>query len=184
MSGTTSDLVLTLGLWLVGIYFSALTARALWRLFRFRRTRSAEVVAWPPQGSAARAIGFGIGTLAAGLTLLALARQARFHQVFSQAVTALYFLCLVPLLSRIRPGLYEAGIWTDGDFAAYDRISRWTFTESPEIRLLLVLRGRGRALHMRIPPDLYGAVRKVLRRQMRDNRLHPDPEILDLSGTD
>lgn len=183
MSGTTRDLVLTLGLWIVGIYFSTLTMRALRCLLHFRRTRSAEVLAWPAQGAASRVIGFGIGMLAAGLTLLAVAQQARFHQVFSQGVTAVYFLLLVPLLSRVRPGLYQAGIWTDGGFAAYDRISRWTFSEAPDIRLLLVLRGRERALHMRVPPDQYGAVRKFLHQLMRDNRLRPDPEILDLSGS-
>jgi hypothetical protein len=181
MSGTTNESILTVGLWLFGIYFLGLTAWALWRLALFRRTRSAEVVAWSPRGSAMRQWGFGLGMLAAGLTLIGLA-QLRFLLVFSQAAIALYFLLLVPLVSRIRPGLYEAGIWADGDFAAYDRISRWAFTESPEIRLLLVVRGRARALHLRVPPDLYGAVRKVLRQQIRDNRLHPDPQILDLSG--
>jgi hypothetical protein len=97
---------------------------------------------------------------------------------------AFYFLAVAPALARLRPGLYAAGIWADGAYAPYDEIARWAFSESPEIRLLIVLRGRGKTLHLSVPPGEYGAVQKALSRQVRSQVLHPDPDILNLSKAD
>jgi hypothetical protein len=108
--------------------------------------------------------------------------QRPLTHVLSQAVMALYFLLMVPLLTRIRPGLYRDGVWADDGFLPYASIGRLAFFETPEIVLVLLPKGRLRGVfRLFVPPQEYAAVRKLLEEQIRARVLRVEEGILGLA---
>ena len=103
-----------------------------------------------------------------------------FVHLYGQYATAAYFILMVPLSARIRLGLYRDGIWADGGFLPYSRIGRMAFREGPEIVLILLQRGAARAFRLPVPPEEYGALRKVLEEKIRERVLNMDAGILGL----
>lgn len=175
-----NETILTVGLMGVAIYFSVLVVRGIAWLLRFRRVRRTALVTWPSRRPAHFPLLVGLGLLSAGLAILIGLRAFPFHHVYSQGVMALYFVFLVPLLSRIPLGLYRDGIWADGGFLPYERIRRWAFRETPEIVLILLPRGSTGSFRLPVPPAEYGAVRKVLEEKARTHVMNVEAAILGL----
>jgi len=172
--------IVSLGLVGLGVYFTVQLARGLLRYRRFRVLRPTALTTWeaprPPQ--AAWLVGLGIvgGLLA---VLNGWLHRPPIH-VYGLAVMSAYFLIMVPLALRMRPGLYDGGVWADGEFLPWGEIARVAFVESPQIVLLLVPRRGGRSHRLAVPPGDYGAVRKLLHEKMRAGALQLDPAILGL----
>jgi hypothetical protein len=103
-----------------------------------------------------------------------------FHHVYSQGVMAAYFIVMVPLVARIRPGLYRDGIWADRGFLSWERIGRMAFVETPEIVLVMVPRGGASPMRLAVPPGEYGTVRKLLEEKIRARQLTMEKAILGL----
>jgi len=95
-------------------------------------------------------------------------------------VMAAYFIVMVPLVARIRPGMYEDGVWGDRDFIPWKRIARVAWIESPEIVLVLVPRGRSSPVRLSVPPGEYGMVRKTLEEKIRGGEVNMEKAILGL----
>ena len=87
---------------------------------------------------------------------------------------------MVPLASRIRLGFYRDGVWADAGFLPYQRIRRLAFRESPEIELILLPRGGSGSFRLPVPPDEYGAVRKLLEEKIREHVVNVETGILGL----
>jgi hypothetical protein len=105
-----------------------------------------------------------------------------FHEVVSPLSIALYFTLILPLIARIPMGFYRDGIWAEGGFLPYKRIRRLAFSERPELVLLLLPWGGGGAFRLPVPPDEYGAVRKLLGEKIRSQVLNLEGGILGLEG--
>jgi hypothetical protein len=146
--------------------------------------RDTALVTWPAGGPRLRFVWLGLGILSACSMVVGGLTGARWLHVYSQGIMAFFFLGVPHLTKTMRIGFYESGIWTETTFVPYGRIGRWAFAESPEIRLMLVPRGSGRALQLVIPRDEYGAARKILQGKTRDQVLAPDAAILDLEHSD
>ena len=111
MNGSLNETVLTLGLAGVAIYFSVLVARSLgWYLF-FRRLRPTALTTWTMRRPAFYRLLVGLGVLSAAVAVLSAVRERPLFHVYSQAVTALYFVLMVPLATRIRRGLFIQSQW-------------------------------------------------------------------------
>jgi hypothetical protein len=180
MDAKTIDAALTAALWGVGLYFTALNLRALQRYQRYRLLRGQPLVAWSAPSPRRPLLSLAVGLASAALALAGLVVQAPL-QVFSQGMTALYFLGATTLLASTRPGLYMSGVWSPPDFLPYSGISRWALPESEPPYLIVLPRSSGRPIHLDIPRDELGTVIKYMDQKTREHVLNPGPRLLDLS---
>jgi hypothetical protein len=164
----------------LGVYFSVLLGRGFAGYAKFRRVRPTAVLTWPVRPPAHFPFLLVLGAVSAGVAVLNGYLDRPFPHVMSQAVMALYFILMVPLSLRIHLGFYRDGVWADTGFLPYANIGRMAFRETPEIVLLLVPRGRSRSVRLPVPPEEYGAVRKVLEEKRREGLVHVDEAILGL----
>lgn len=176
----SNDTMLTVVLLGLGIYFSVLMVRGLAGYWRFHKVRPTAVLTWPGPRPAHLPYLLAMGVVSAGLAVLNGALARPFHHVYSQGVMAVYFLVMVPLLARIPLGLYRDGVWADAGLLRYENIGRIAIRETPEIVLLLVPRGRSRALRLGVPSSEYGAVRKILEDKIRARVVNVEKAILGL----
>jgi len=168
------------GLAFLGVYFTIQLARGFMRYQRFREVRPTALATWPLPRPPQAAWLLGLGVLGGFLALLNGWLQRPVLHVYGLAVMSAYFLTMVPLALRVRPGLYRDGVWADADFLRWDDIARIAFVETPQIVLLLVPRRGGRSHRLAVPPDEYGEVRKLLQEKMKTGALHLDSAILGL----
>jgi hypothetical protein len=173
-----NETMLTVLLVGIGVYFSVLLARGLAGYLRFRRMRGSAVLTWRARRSFHFALALGAVSLAVAILNTSLDRP--FLHLYGQYATAAYFILMVPLSGRIRLGLYRDGVWADTGFLPYARIGRMAFREGPEIVLLLLQRGAARAFRLVVPPEEYGAVRKVLEEKVREHVVNVETGILGL----
>ena len=178
----SNDVVLTVALAVLAVYFTVLVVRMLSILLLFRRMKDTAVLTWttPRPWIQSPHFAVSLGLLAAGLSVLLATLGRPFHHVYSQGVMALYFLLLAPVAGRIPLGVYRDGVWADGGFLPWAKVARLAFRETPEIVLVLLRRGGG-AFRLPVPPGEYGAVRKLLDEKMRAHVLEVDTPILGLS---
>jgi hypothetical protein len=171
--------VVGFGLTAMGVYFAVLIVRGLLRYQRFRRVRSTALLTW----AASRAHLPLLVTLGVVNLLITVANgllHRPLHHVVSLGLMAAYFALMVPLAARIDLGLYRDGVWAETGFVPWERIARLAFREGPQIVLVLVTRGRSGPFRLPVPPDEYGAVRKVLEEKVRSHALKTEPGILGL----
>jgi hypothetical protein len=171
--------VLTLSLVGVAVYFSVLIVRDLIRYVRFRKVRRIALVTWRTPQRAAFWLLVMLGAVNLPVAALTLAYHP-FHEVVSPLSIALYFTLILPLLARIPMGFYGEGVWAEGGYLPYNRIRRFAFFEGPQLVLLLLPWGGGGAVRLPVPPDEYGAVRKLLGEKIRTHVMNLEGGILGL----
>ena len=178
-----NERVLGTVLFVLAVYFSALLVWSVARYAKFRRLHPTALLTWPSRPPRNWRFLVGLDALSGAVALLNGVLQRPFHHVYSQGVMSIYFLLIVPLTSHIRLGFYEAGVWSESGFVPYERIKRLAFRETPEIVLLLLSRGaRARAFRLPVPPEEYGAARRLLDDKVREHALTIDDAILGLRG--
>jgi hypothetical protein len=177
VSNETALSVVLLGL---GIYFSVLLIRGLRGYLLFRKVRPTALLTWPVPRSGQLPFLLALGVVATAVTALNAYLDRPLHHVLSQALMAAYFILMVPLCQSIRLGFYDQGVWADTGFLPYANIGRIAFRETPEIVLILLPRGRSGSFRLPVPPDEYGAVRKVLEEKIRDRVVNVEAGILGL----
>lgn len=180
MTRIPSDVLLTVILLALAIYFSVLVARALAAYLRFRRLAATALVTWTPPRPRYLSWLVALGVVSFAVAVLNGTLNRPFHHVYSQGVMAAYFIVMVPLVARIRPGLYRDGIWADRGFLSWERIGRMAFVETPEIVLVMVPRGGASPMRLAVPPGEYGTVRKLLEEKIRARQLTMEKAILGL----
>jgi hypothetical protein len=176
----SNETVLSVVLLGLGIYFSILLIRGLRGYLLFRKVRPTALLTWPVPRSGQLPFLLVLGVLAAGVTALNAYLERPLHHVLSQALMAAYFILMVPLCQSIRLGFYDEGVWADTGFLPYANIGRIAFRETPEIVLILLPRGRSGSFRLPVPPEEYGAVRKVLEEKIRARVVNVEAGILGL----
>ena len=164
----------------LGVYFSVLLIRGMRGYLLFRKVRPTALLTWPVPRSAQLPFLLALGVVATGVTALNAYLDRPLHHVLSQALMAAYFTWMVPLCQRIRLGFYREGVWADTGFLPYAKIGRIAFRETPEIVLILLPRGRSGSFRLPVPPEEYGAVRKVLEEKIRARVVNMEAGILGL----
>jgi hypothetical protein len=157
-----------------------LIARGLAGYRLFVKVRPTALITWPVRRPMFFPFQIALGVVAAAVTVINSTLGRPLHHVYSQGVMAVYFLVMVPLMARIPLGLYRDGVWADVGLLRYENIGRIAIRETPEIVLLLVPRGRSRALRLGVPSSEYGAVRKILEDKIRARVVNPEKAILGL----
>ena len=177
---SANEAMLTIVLGALGVYFSVLFGRGLLSYAQFRRVRRTAVLTWPVPRPRHLPLLVALGLVSGAVAVLNGYLDRPIHHVFSQAVMALYFILMVPLSARIHQGLYRDGVWAEPGFLPYGRIGRMAFRETPEIVLILLPRDSSRPFRLPVPPDEYGAVRKLLEEKKREGVVHTQEHILGL----
>lgn len=177
-----NETILTWGFAGLAVYFTVLLVRGLLGYQRFRAVRPTAVLTWPTARPPHFLFLLGLGVLSMGVAVLNAAVGRPFHHVYSQAVMAAYFIGMVPLSRRIHLGLYRDGVWADTGFLPYANIARMAFRETPDLVLILLPRGKSGSFRLPVPPDNYGAVRKLLEEKIRAQVLNVEQGILGLGN--
>ena len=177
VSNETAISVVLLGL---GLYFLVLLIRGLRGYLLFRKVRPTALLTWPVPRSGQFPFLLALGVVATAVTALNAYLDRPLHHVLSQALMAAYFILMVPLCQNIRLGFYDQGVWADTGFLPYANIGRIAFRETPEIVLILLPRGRSGSFRLPVPPEEYGAVRKVLEEKIRARVVNIEAGILGL----
>lgn len=172
------ETLLRAGVWFIGLYFTGQILHALWLYRAYRKIRTAPLVTWETRRHPLHLIFVGIGTLGLGLAWLGIAQDQPLENVWAQMVTAGYFLIAAPLLEKARPGFYERGIWSSRGHLAWEGVGRLAFRDDDSLELLVVPKGRGLPHKLELPPDEYGAVRRILRERIRKEEMRMEPAIL------
>jgi hypothetical protein len=164
----------------LGLYFGIALVRGLRGYVKYRRVAPTALVTWPAPAPALPWLVRLLGLIGAATAAANLAAGRPASHVVALALMAGYFLGLVPLAQRIRLGLYRDGIWAHRGFVSWADIARIAFVEAPEIVLLLTARHQAAPFKLPVPPDEYGAVRKILDEKKRAGLLRLDPAILGI----
>jgi hypothetical protein len=172
--------LLSFGLLGLGLYFAVQLGRGLMAYRRYVRLSPTAVVTWPAPRPPLAAGLFVLGLVGAATAAFNAWMQRPLFHVLGLALMAVYFLVMVPLDLRIRPGLYRDGVWADRGFLRWGDVARIAFVETPLIVLLLQPRRGGASFRLRVPPGEYGMVRKLLDEKARDGALQLAPAILGL----
>jgi hypothetical protein len=178
--GISNDLVLTVALFGLSVYFSVLVVRVGGALVLFRRVQPTALVTWPVPRPQNVPFSLVLGLVAAGCAVVLSHLGRPFHHVYSQGIMAVYFLLVVPISRRIQLGVYRDGVWADSGFLPWSKVARLAYRETPEIVLVMLRRGGG-ASRLPVPAGEYGAVRKLVEEKIRDHVLNVDTPILGLS---
>ena len=177
VSNETALSVVLIGL---GLYFLVLLIRGLRGYLLFRKVRPTALLTWPVPRSGQFPFLLALGVVATAVTALNAYLERHLHHVVSQALMAAYFILMVPLCQNIRLGFYDQGVWADTGFLPYAKIGRIAFRETPEIVLILLPRGRSGSFRLPVPPEEYGAVRKMLEEKIRARVVNIEAGILGL----
>jgi hypothetical protein len=180
MLPATQQEIVSLGLLVLGVYFTVQLIRGLLGYQRYLRVRPTAVATWAAPRQAQTTWLVALGVVGGVLALLNAWLQRPVYHVYGLAIMSAYFLVMVPLATRIRLGLYEDGIWADAGFIRWEQIGRVAFVENPEILVLLVPHQGSRTFRLPVPPTEYGSVRKLLAEKVRAGHLNLDPAILGL----
>ncbi len=93
-----------------------------------------------------------------------------------------YYGYAFPLSTRIARGFYRDGVWSDGGFMRWGRISAVSWREGPGVTLVLISRFRPVAKRLEVPGNLYGQARRLLQDKVKAQDIHIGGAGLDLGS--
>ena len=177
--------LLTAVLYVLGGGFLLINLRLFLQYYRYTRLRRTAIVTWPPPRSPLTGLFFWVGALLAIVVFYKLVKL-RLHPkfVFGETMMLIYYVYALPLGLKIRRGLYEDGLWTDGGFIPYVNIGGLTWREGVETTLVVLYRWRSFARRLIVPEPYYGEARRVLRDKIATHDIHFTGKTLDLGSHD
>ena len=169
--------VLRQALLALGVLFVLVDVTVGVQIGRWWQKRRHAVITWPSQRPPFYAVNLAIGVLL-GILLFVTAyvelewqqrRWAAAPSMFGVSMMFLYYGYLLPISTRIRPGLYKDGIWTDSGFMYYTDIGGLTW--KGDDTLVLASRRKAVARRLRVPGVHLGEVRHVLRDKIGEHAI-------------
>lgn len=172
-------------LFVFGIGFFAANLKVIADLLRFRIRKSSALLVWdnpkPPYYGFALALGAVLGLLVA-FKIFILGRTP--SQLFGEVMMFVYYGYAFPLSTRIARGFYRDGVWSDGGFMPWGRISAVSWKEEGAVTLILISHFRHSARRLEVPGRLYGQARRLLRDKVKAHDIHIGGAGLDLGIRD
>jgi hypothetical protein len=177
MSGPELATVLRQALFALGVLFVMVNIKDGAQFLNWWRMRNQGVVTWLPPKPPYFALNVTIGVLLAVLLFVTayveISVQRRgagaIPSMFGISMMFVYYGYVLPLIARVRRGLYHDGIWTDTGFMAYTHIGGITWRA--EQLLVLASREKTVAKLLRVPGQHIGEVRHVLRDKMTEHAI-------------
>lgn len=175
--------LVTTTLLILGAGFLVANARLILEYLRFRKRRPTALLVW--RGPQPPYYGMGLG-MAVVLGLIVMYKIIiSGQQAFGETMMFVYYGYLVPLSRRIRRGFYADGIWADTAFVPYNEVGGISWREGEHsVSLIVISRLRNLARRLIVPPEHYGAARRLLRDKIGDHEIHFSGVGLDLDAHD
>jgi hypothetical protein len=170
---------------LFGLGFLVANIKLSASLWAYRRRLRSALLVWP--GEKPRYYGFSLALgVILGVLLMVeafvLARSPR--SIFGEAMMFLYYGYAFPLSTRIRRGFYGDGVWSDSGFMKWSEISAVSWKEEPTVTLVLISHVQSIARTLKVPGQLYGQARRVLRDRIQTHDIRIGGAGLDLGVRD
>jgi hypothetical protein len=169
--------VLRQALLALGLLFVIVNVKDGLQLVSWWRMRHQAVVTWLAPKPPYFAINVAIGVLLAVLLFVTAyieigvqqRGRAAIPSMFGISMMFLYYGYVLPLLTRLRRGLYRDGVWTDSGFMPYTHIGGMTWKS--EHTLVLASREKAVARRLSVPGSHIGEVRHFLRDKMSEHAI-------------
>ena len=171
-------------LFVFGIAFFVANVKLIVDLILHQLRRRSALVVWnpppPPYHGLNLALGVACGLLVA-IKVFWLKRPL--GQLFGEGMMFVYYGYAYPLSTRIARGFYQDGIWTQGGFVRWNRISALSWKESSgAVTLILISRSWTTPKKLVIPGHLYGEARRVLLDRIKAHDIQIGGTGLDLGS--
>ena len=170
-------------LFFFGIGFLVANIKVIADLLRFRLRRASALLVWenpkPRYYGFALALGVALGLLVA-FKLFIQGRPPT--QLFGEVMMFVYYGYAFPMSTRIARGFYREGVWSDGGFMPWGRISAVSWREGPVVTLVLISHFRPVAKRLEVPGHLYGQARRLLQDKVKAQDIHLGGAGLDLGS--
>ncbi len=150
---------------------------------RFKKRKGGALLTWPgprpPYYGTGLAMSLVLGAIVFYKTMFL--RQL----AFGEGMMFLYYGYLRPLTRQIGRGFYADGIWADSGFIPYNEVGGISWREGKEsVSLVVISRLRSLARRLAVPPQYYGAARRLLRDKIGEHEIHFSGTGLDLGEQD
>jgi len=167
----------------LGVGFLVANARLVQQYAHFLKIRRSALLTWASPKPPYYALTLGIGVFAGVLVIFKIV--VAHQQAFGETMMFAYYAYLVPLSRRIGRGFYEDGIWADSSFIPYNEVGGISWREEERgVSLIVISRLRNLARRLTVPPEQYGAARRLLRDKIGDHEIHFLGTGLDLGEHD
>ena len=154
-------------------------------LWAYRRRMRSALLVWPGEKPKYYGFSLALGVILGVLLMVEafiLARSPR--SIFGEAMMFLYYGYAFPLSTRIRRGFYGDGVWSDSGFMKWSEISAVSWKEEPTVTLVLISHVQSIARTLKVPGQLYGQARRVLRDRIQTHDIRIGGAGLDLGARD
>jgi hypothetical protein len=167
----------------LGAGFLVANARLILAYTKYLKMRRGALLTWPSPRPPYYGLTLGIGVVAGILVFVKIVYAHQ--QAFGETMMFAYYAYMVPLSRRIGRGFYEQGIWADASFIPYNEVGGLSWREEEHsISLIVISRLRNLARRLKVPPEHYGAARRLLRDKIGEHEIHFTGTGLDLGDHD
>lgn len=168
---------------LLGAGFLIANTRLLVEYARYVKRRRAALLTWPSPKPSYYGMALAIGVILGVIVFYKIIISGQ--QAFGESMMFLYYAYLLPLSRRIGRGFYEDGIWADSSFIPYNEVGGISWREGEHsVSLVVISRLRNLARRLAVPPEHYGAARRLLRDKIGEHEIHFSGTGLDLGVHD
>jgi hypothetical protein len=172
-------------LFVFGVGFLGANLVSLYEWRQDWRRRKDAILVWhlPPGrfGFLPMAIAVALGVL---IVYKLVALQWPVQRLFGEGMMLAYYGYLYPMGLRAKRGFYEQGVRLDRGFLPWGDINGLTWREGPPLVLVAASGRRERAGLLTVPPDQFGAARRVIRDRIAAHQIRYTHPPLDLGGHD
>ena len=175
--------LVTLTLLALGAGFLVANGRLVLEYWRYRKRRRTALLVWRSRQPPYYGLGLGMAVVLGVVIFYKIIISGQ--QAFGETMMFMYYGYLIPLSRRIRRGFYADGIWSDSGFIQYNDVGGLSWREGEHsVSLIVISRLRNLAQRLAVPPEHYGAARRLLRDKIGDHEIHFSGVGLDLDARD
>lgn len=169
----------------LAVLFGAWIAVTLLRWGQYKKISRSVVLSWAPRRPWYYNLCLGIGffmVFLTGLNAFVLHRPPLV--VVAQALMAVFYTAVFPLIFRMQTGFYADGIWAERGFVPYHSIRWLGWKSTPDITLALRADGRlgQKYAFLKVPGDFYGRARRILAESIEKHSLSLETSVLGLDA--
>lgn len=158
----------------LGVAFVIVDLRVGLEILRWIRQRGHARVVWSAPRPPFYFVNLAIGVMLGVLLLVTVLLGRPSTSIFGVAMMFGYYGYLLPLSTRIRRGLYDDGMWTDGGFIRYDAIGGVAWEGDGSRSLIVALRRSATGRRLAVPGPCLGEVRRILREKIGSHAIPVD----------
>jgi hypothetical protein len=167
----------------LGLGFLVANARLVLEYWRYRNKRPTALLVWRGRQPPYYGLGLGMAVVLGVVIFYKIVVSGQ--QAFGETMMFVYYGYLIPLSRRIRRGFYADGIWSDTGFIQYNDVGGLSWREGEHsVSLIVISRLRRLARRLAVPPEQYGAARRLLRDKIGNHEIHFSGVGLDLDAHD